>query len=111
MESSLILAAESRVKENNLLKVHKLIDWNQLRLILNKIDRSGPGPNGYDTLKLLKALILQAWYSLSDVDLEESLRVRLDFLLFTKFDGDVPDSTTICRFRNLLISKTYLKMR
>ena len=75
MKSFLKLTAESHVKENNLLKVEKIIDWHQLRLVLKKIDRSGLDPAGYDTLKLLKALILQAWYSLSDVDLEESLRV------------------------------------
>jgi IS5 family transposase len=109
MQSFLKLTAESRVKENNLLKVEKIIDWHQLRLVLKKIDRSGLGPAGYDTLKLLKALILQAWYSLSDVDLEESLRVRMDFLLFTDLEENVPDSTTICRFRNLLISRGLLE--
>ncbi|MDR0677429.1 MAG: IS5 family transposase [Holosporaceae bacterium] len=103
------LAAESRVKDNNLLKIDGVIDWHQLRLVLKKIDRSGLGPTGYDTLKLLKALILQAWYSLSDTELEESLRVRMDFLLFTDLDENVPDATTICRFRNLLISRGLLE--
>jgi IS5 family transposase len=73
-------------------------------LILKKIDRSGLGPTGYATLGLLKALILQAWYELSDYQLEESLRVRMDFMLFTNFDNEVPDHSTLCRFRNLLIS-------
>ncbi|RZI47724.1 transposase [Rickettsiales endosymbiont of Peranema trichophorum] len=61
------------------------------------------GPNGYDGLQLLKALILQSWYSLSDPKLEEALRVRLDFMVFTGFEGDVPDETTFCRFRNRLM--------
>jgi IS5 family transposase len=78
-------------------------------MVLKKIDRSGLGPSGYDTLKLLKALILQAWYSLSDTELEGSLQVRMDFLLFTDLDENVPDSTTICRFRNLLISRGLLE--
>jgi IS5 family transposase len=43
------------------------------------------------------------------MELEESLRVRMDFLLFTDIEGDVPDSTTICRFRNLLVSKGLLE--
>ena len=34
--------------------------------------------------------------------LEEALRVRLDFMLFTGFEQEVPDATTLCRFRNLL---------
>jgi IS5 family transposase len=109
MKSFLKLAAEELVRGSRLLKINEIIDWRQLRLILKKIDRSGLGLSGYDTLKLLKGLILQAWHSLSDVDLEESLRVRLDFLLFTDFDEEVPDSTTICRFRNLLISRGLLE--
>ena len=84
MKSFLKLAAEELVKESKLLKINEIIDWGQLRLILKKIDRSGLGPSGYDTLSLLK-----------------SLRVRLDFFLFTDFDEKIPDSTTICRFRNL----------
>lgn len=109
MKSFLKLAAEGLVKDSKLLRINGIIDWQQLRLVLKKIDRSGLGPTGYDTLKLLKALILQAWHSLSDVDLEESLRVRMDFLLFTDFDEEIPDSTTLCRFRNLLISRGLLE--
>jgi IS5 family transposase len=33
----------------------------------------------------------------------------MDFLLFADLDEDVPDSTTICRFRSLLISKCLLE--
>jgi IS5 family transposase len=109
MESFLKLAALDRVKKNNLLKINEIIDWQQQRLVLKKIDRSGLGPTGYDTLGLLKALILQAWYELSDYQLEESLRVRMDFMLFTGFDDDVPDHSTLCRFRNLLISRGILE--
>ena len=60
---------------------------------------SGYGPQGYPPLSLFKALILQAWHSLSDPGLEEALRVRLDFMTFTGFDMDIPDETTFCRFR------------
>ena len=109
MKSFLKLAAEILVRDSKLLKIDGIIDWSQLRLVLKKIDRSGLDPAGYDTLKLLKALILQSWHSLSDVDLEESLRVRLDFLLFTDLEESIPDSTTICRFRNLLISRGLLE--
>ncbi len=109
LKSFLLLAADERLKESKLLKIDDLIDWSQIKLLLKKVDRSGLGPSGYDVLKLLKALLLQAWYSLSDVDLEESLRVRLDFLKFTGLDEDVPDATTLCRFRNLLMSRGRLE--
>ncbi len=94
-----------RIKDSPLLKLRDLIDWNNIAKEMGTLGRSGYGPTGYDPLKLLKALILQAWHSLSDEGLEEALRVRLDFMLFTELDQDVPDATTLCRFRNLLTSQ------
>ena len=54
---------------------------------------------------MFKSILLGQWHSLSDPGLEQSLRVRLDFLQFTGFTlGDnLPDETTFCRFRNKLI--------
>lgn len=97
--------AKVRIKESPLLKLNELIKWNKVVKEMGTLGRSGCGPTGYDPLKLLKALILQSWHSLSDVGLEEALRVRLDFMLFTGFDQEVPDATTICRFRNLLTTR------
>lgn len=57
---------------------------------------------------MLKALILQNWYNLSDCELEEALSVRLDFMVATGL-LEVPDSTTICRFRNALIQENLMK--
>jgi len=56
---------------------------------------------------MFKALLLGQWHSLSDPMLEQSLRVRLDFLAFTGFSfaGDLPDETTLCRFRNKLVAQ------
>lgn len=56
---------------------------------------------------MIKALVLQAWHSLSDRELEEALRVRMDFMVVTNLI-DAPDHTTICRFRNFLIQKNLL---
>ena len=58
-------------------------------------------------LKMFKAILLGQWHNLSDPQLEDSLRVRLDFMLFTGFEMDqgFPDETTLCRFRNKLIEK------
>lgn len=94
--------AQVRIKDSPLLKLRELIEWNKVAKEMGTLGRSGYGPPGYDPLKLLKVLILQSWHSLSDVGLEEALRVRLDFMLFTGLEQEVPDATTICRFRNLL---------
>jgi len=50
---------------------------------------------------------LSQWYNLSDIGLEEALRIRLDFILFTGFEvaTEVPDHSTFCRFRNILIDQ------
>ena len=97
--------AESRVEGSPLLGLKGLLDWEALRSVMGNLGRSGFGPSGYCPVKLLQGLILQAWHNLSDPGLEEALRVRLDFMLFTGFETAVPDETTFCRFRNLLIHK------
>lgn len=60
---------------------------------------------------MFKAILLGQCYSLSDNELEEALRARLDFMLFTGLElaDDIPDATTLCRFRNKLIEKKRLK--
>src|ERR1043165_1496707 len=54
---------------------------------------------------LLRVLILQHLYGLSDPQAEEQLRDRLSFQKFVQLDAHetVPDETTICRFRQRLI--------
>ena len=102
--SFLSCEAKERLKNSQLIHAFSLIDWNFIRGQMGKMGRSGYGPNGYTPINLLKALILQAWHSLSDEGLEEALRVRLDFMVITGLEK-VPDHTTLCRFRNLLMSQ------
>jgi len=56
---------------------------------------------------MFKAILLSQWYNLSDMGLEEALRVGLDFILFMSFEvkTEVPDHSTLCRFRNILIDQ------
>lgn len=94
--------------ENVLLKVAALVDWSRIGAVLRGAGlRSGLGPQGYDPVVLFKCLLLGQWHGLSDPKLEESLKVRLDFMLFAGLDlhAPVPDETTHCRFRNALVEK------
>jgi len=94
--------------ENVLMKVSALVDWGRIGAILERAQlRSGLGAQGYDLLVLFRCLLLGQWHGLSDPKLEESLKVRLDFMLFAGLDlyGPVPDETTHCRFRNALVEK------
>ena len=54
---------------------------------------------------LLRVMILQHLYGLSDPQAEEQLKDRLSFQKFVQLDAHeaVPDETTICRFRQRLI--------
>lgn len=54
---------------------------------------------------LLRIMILQHLYGLSDPQAEEQLKDRLSFQKFVQLGSDeaVPDETTICRFRQRLI--------
>jgi IS5 family transposase len=53
---------------------------------------------------MLKALLLQQWYGLSDAGLEEALNDRMSFRRFCglSLEAASPDHTTICRFRERL---------
>ena len=113
METSFfMLGAEQALGQNDpLIKLNKMIDWKKIESHLVGIhcndNNAHCGPKGYENIKMFKAMLLGQWYNLSDRELERSLRVRIDFMLFTGLElGDeFPDSSTICRFRNKLIEK------
>ena len=101
-------AKEHLGKRNKLMKIERLINWSKVGIHLQGLSKSTNNPFGgrksLDELKLFKCLLLQSWHHLSDPELEESMRVRLDFMLFSGFEMDhVPDETTFCRFRNKLV--------
>jgi IS5 family transposase len=112
--SFFLLGAEQQLKDSQLMKLKALIDWkkigDQLKGLYKRDDTSGGGPIPYDSLSMFKAVLLGQWHNLSDPKLEESLKVRLDFMLFTGFElgRELPDETTLCRFRNRLINADLL---
>lgn len=85
-------------------KVENLIDWQQLEAKLSDMYSSKRGEKAWPPLMMLKALLLQSWYDLSDPELEKQLARDL---LFRQFVGlglsdSVPDHSTIWRFRQRL---------
>ena len=102
------LGAEQRLQGNQLVALHELLDWSRIAGLLQGIHKRdwtrGGGPNPYPPIQMFKALLLGQWHSLSDQALVESLRVRLDFMVFSGFglDSDLPDESTFCRFRKRL---------
>jgi IS5 family transposase len=92
-------------------RVSSLIDWSGFEAKLAGLREDGPGRPGYRPVLLFKALLLQAWYGLSDAELEFRLGDSLAFGRFVglSLEDDVPDHTTLCRFRNRLVTARLLE--
>ena len=84
--------------------VHELIDWSRLEQLLSGIHASPRGEKAWPPLMMVKALLLQSWYGLSDPALEKQLARDLLFRRFTGLDisESVPDHSTLWRFRQTL---------
>ena len=83
-----------------------LIDWGRVGSILSCVHGSRYGAPGYPPVLMLKALLLQQWYGLSDPGLEDALSDRLSFRRFVglALDARAPDHSTISRFRTALVA-------
>jgi transposase, IS5 family len=105
------LGLVGRGRNAALERVSALVDWGRMEAALAGLRGDGPGRPGYRPLVLLKALLLQAWYGLSDADLEYRLGDSLSFSRFVglSLEDEVPDATTLCRFRNRLIQARALE--
>jgi transposase, IS5 family len=91
-----------------LSQVNALIEWERFRPITediydNKTEKGGH-PN-FDSVLMIKILVLQQWYCLSDQAMERGIADRLSFMKFLGFPETIPDSTTIWLFRERLIEK------
>jgi len=86
-------------------EIESMMDWTAFRPILsgmyaNKTERGGR-PN-IDEVLMLKLLVLQQWYGLSDPELERQVADRLSFRKFLGFPETIPDFTTVWNFRERL---------
>lgn len=101
------LAKQPSRSGETLDRVQNLIDWRPIDTLIAPLRGSRYGAPGYAPLLMLKALLLQQWYSLSDPGLEEALIDRLSFRRFVglALGEDTPDHSTISRFRTELVAK------
>lgn len=85
-------------------RILALMDWSALERVLGTIHAAPVGRPGYGPGVLLRCLLLQAWYGLSDPGLEEALADRLSFRRFVglSLSDPVPDHSTLSRFRKRL---------
>jgi transposase, IS5 family len=89
----------------DLKRIAEVVKWYRFAHLLKGIYAAAEGRPSYPPLVMLKCLLLQQWYGLSDVELEEAVSDRLSFRKFAglALDEEVPDHTTFCRFRQELV--------
>ena len=82
-----------------------VLDWSKIEPILSSIYASQTGRPSYPLLTLFRGLLLGVWYRLSDVQLSQCLYRDLLFRKFCHLElgGDVPEASTLGRFRNQLV--------
>jgi IS5 family transposase len=86
--------------------IDKLLNWDRIKGHLAPVYASKEGGSSYPPLLMFRAMLLQVWHTLSDVQTEKILGRDL---LFRKFCGlslvdKIPDHSTISRFRAQLVT-------
>lgn len=103
MESLLDFALKEKylkVKKlrSRLEDMKNLVDWNAFLPLFPKKETNLGRPN-YEKILMIKLSFLQGWYGLSDEELEFQVNDRLSFQQFLDFPKNIPDYSTIWRFR------------
>jgi IS5 family transposase len=86
-------------------EVSGLIDWSAFRPLLVDLYTNQEGNGGrpnYDVVLMIKLLVLQQWYGLSDPELERQATDRISFRHFLGYPETIPDRSTIWLFRERL---------
>lgn len=102
------IVGRRKVKQTFFDQINEIIDWQPIRLIIEKAYTKGKNRNGrpcHDALVLFRIELLRTWYGLSDYEVENQVNDRFSFSSFAgiSMDDICPDSTTICRFRKSLV--------
>jgi len=102
----------SLIPENHFLKaLQKTIDWKFVDKRCKRL-YSEIGRPAHPAETMFKLVLLQFMYKLSDRQIEETTRCRIDFRWFVGLTGTDPgpDHTAFCRFRDRLGPDTLAKM-
>ena len=81
------------------------IDWNPFIPLVGSVYRDSPETGGRphtDEVLIVRCMLLQNWYGLSDPELEYQINDRLSFRNFLGFPDEAPDFTTIWKARERL---------
>jgi len=92
-------------KGDRLAKIQSAVDWEKFRPIIKAMytnDTPRGGRPNTDEVLMVKLLVLQQWYGLSDPELEKQALNRLDFQHFLGWPEQPPDYSTVWSFRERL---------
>ncbi len=92
-------------KGDKLAKIKQAVEWERFRPIIKTMytnDTPRGGRPNTDEVVMMKLLVLQQWYGLSDPELEKQALNRLDFQSFLGFPEQPPDYSTVWSFRERL---------
>lgn len=95
----------TKVGRNEVLeRLSSEVKWYRFEKLLGRLVPEGAGRPPFDPLLMLKALLVQQWWGLSDAGIEEAINDRVSFRRFLglSLEQAAPDHTTLCRFRNRL---------
>lgn len=90
---------------DRLALMKKQIDWKPFVPLVNSVFHDNKETGGRphtDELVVVRSMLLQAWYNLSDQELEFQCYDRLSFRNFLDFPETIPDFTTIWKIRDRL---------
>lgn len=82
-------------------EIKRLIDWNEFLPLFPDKETTRGRPE-YEKKLMLKILFLQSCYNISDEEMEYQIYDRLSFQQFLDFPENIPDFSTIWRFREEL---------
>ena len=91
-------------RDEVLERVEGLVDWEALEGVCEGVYAVPVGRPSYPLRVLIKSLLVQAWWNLSDPKAEQLLRNDLRFRRFlgVGLAGRTPDRNTLWRFRDEL---------
>lgn len=98
------MVARRKGQNERLERIRKLLNWGRIEQLLAAVYAAGEGRPAYRPVQMVRALLLQQWYRLSDPELEEAIGDRISFRYFVGLglDEEVPDYSTLSRFRKQL---------
>ena len=98
------LLPEGLGRNRRLERITEAVDWQRLGRLVSGVHSAAEGRPSYPPLTMVKVLLLEQWYNLSDPQMEEALGDRISFRRFVGLGlgDDTPDHSTISRFRSAL---------